>query len=135
MNPLNSNKQVVERYLEAFNRGDFDALRSIYAPDAVVQGVLGQGGMDKVIGIWRELHQAFRIELQVEQMIAEGDMVAVRYTERGTFQGAFRGQPPTGKPYELVAMEWFVVNNGKIQRRWGARDAASQARQVGLPPG
>jgi steroid delta-isomerase-like uncharacterized protein len=132
MNPLDANKQVVAQYVEAFNRGDFDALQSIYAPEAVVQGVLGQGGMDKVIGIWRELHQAFRIQLNVEQMIAEGDQVAVRYIERGTFGGAFRGEPPTGKAYELVAMEWFVVRDGKIQRRWGARDAASQARQLGL---
>ena len=135
MNQLEENKKVVARYVEAFNRGDFDALRTIHAADAVVQGVLGQGGMDKVIGIWRELHQAFKIELTVEQVIAEGAQVAVRYTEGGTFNGAFRGQPPTGKSYELVAMEWFVVKNGKIQRRWGARDAASQARQIGLPLG
>jgi steroid delta-isomerase-like uncharacterized protein len=135
MNPLEANKKVVAQYVEAFNRGDFDELRAIYAPEAVVQGVLGQGGMDKVIGIWRELHQAFQIELKVEQMIAEGDQVAVRYTERGTFRGAFRGQPPSGKSYELVAMEWFLVKDGRIQRRWGARDASSQARQIGLPLG
>lgn len=48
MNQLESNEQIVRQCVEAFNRGDFDALRSIYAPDAVVQGVLGQGGMDKV---------------------------------------------------------------------------------------
>jgi predicted ester cyclase len=62
-------------------------------------------------------------------------VVAVRYAERGTFAGPFRGQPPTGKAYELVAMEWFVLKDGKIRRRWGARDAASQARQIGLPLG
>ena len=132
MTQLESNKAVVRRYVEAFNRGDFDTLRALYAPDAVVQGVLGSGGMDTVITIWRELHAAFGIRLTVEEMIAEGDRVAVRYTERGTFREAFRGQPPTGKSFELVAMEWFLVNDGKIQRRWGARDAASQARQIGL---
>jgi predicted ester cyclase len=56
----------------------------------------------------------------------------VRYTERGTFTGPFRGQTPTGKSYELVAMEWFVVRDGRIHRRWGARDSAAQARQIGL---
>jgi ketosteroid isomerase-like protein len=55
MSQLEANKQVVRAYVEAFNRGDFDALRQIYATDAVVQGVLGQGGMEKVIGLWREL--------------------------------------------------------------------------------
>jgi hypothetical protein len=29
-------------------------------------------------------------------------------------------------------MEWFVLRDGRIHRRWGARDAASQARQIGL---
>jgi steroid delta-isomerase-like uncharacterized protein len=135
MNQAESNKQVVAQYVAAFNRGDFDALRAIYAPEAVVQGVLGQGGMDKVIAIWREIISAFGIQLSVQEMIAEEDCVAVRYTERGTFRGPFRGQPPTGKSYELVAMEWFVVKDGRIQRRWGARDAASQARQIGLPMG
>jgi predicted ester cyclase len=30
-------------------------------------------------------------------------------------------------------MEWFEIENGKIKRRWGARDAASQARQLDIP--
>jgi len=32
-----------------------------------------------------------------------------------------------------VAMEWFTIKDGRIQNRWGARDSASQARQIGLP--
>lgn len=132
MNQLKANKQVVAQYVEAFNRGGFDALRKIYAPNAGVQGVLGQRGMDKVIAIWREIISAFAIQFTVEEIIAEGDCVAVRYTERGKFVGPFRGQQPTGKSYELVALEWFVVKDGKIYQRWGARDAASQARQIGL---
>jgi predicted ester cyclase len=55
------------------------------------------------------------------------------YTERGTFRAPAFGKEPTGKSYELVAMEWFVIRDGKIQRRWGARDSASQARQLGIP--
>lgn len=133
MNRLEINKAVVRRYVDAFNRADFDTLKSIFATDATVQGVLGAGGMDRVIGIWGELIAAFAINLAIVEMIAEGDCVAVRYTERGTFRSAFRGQPPTGKPYEVVAMEWFVVRDGKIQQRWGARDFAAIARQIGLP--
>src|SRR5262249_2433720 len=132
MNQQESNKQVVSQYVEAFNRGDSNALRAIFAPDATVQGVLGRGDMDFVIPIWRQFHESFAMQLTVEAMIAEGDLVAVRYTERGTFRGPFRGTPPTGKSYELVAMEWFMVKNGRIQQRWGARDSASQARQLCL---
>jgi steroid delta-isomerase-like uncharacterized protein len=127
------NKQVVRDYVEAFNRGDLDALRALFSEDAEIQGVLGKGLMDKVMPIWRQLVEGYGMQLTIEEMIAEGDMVAVRYTERGTFRAPAFGHSPTGKSYELVAMEWFVVRDGKIQRRWGARDSASQARQLGIP--
>ena len=83
--------------------------------------------------VWRALKSAFDIQLTVESIIAEADTVAVRYSERGTSIGSFRGSPVTGKSYEVVAMEWFVMKDGKIHRRWGARDSASQLRQMELP--
>jgi steroid delta-isomerase-like uncharacterized protein len=126
------NKAVVLRYVEAFNRGDVEGLRALFAPDAVIHGVLGSGGLDVAVPVWRELHAAFGVTLTVEDLVAEGDRVAARYTERGTFAGAFRGRPPTGRSYEIGAMEWFVLRGGRITVRWGARDPAAQARQVGL---
>lgn len=134
MSDAETNKEVVRAYVEAFNRGDSEALRSLFAEDAQVQGVLGWGGMDVVIPIWEQLHAAFGIELTIEDLIAEGDLVAARYVERGASRGAFRGQGPTGKPYEIVAMEWFVLRDGRIHRRWGVRDSAAQAKQMGLNP-
>ncbi len=128
-----TNKEIVLAYVDAFNRGDMDALIDLFAPDALVYGVLGWGRMDQVVPIWREIKAAFAIQLQVESMIAEDDVVAVRYVERGTSVGAFRGGPVTGKSFEVVAMEWFIIKDGKIHRRWGARDNAAQMRQMGLP--
>src|SRR5438105_11301038 len=130
-----ANKKIVLDYVDAFNRGDLEKLRSLFTEDAQVQGVLGWGGMDVVMPIWKELHEAFAIELQVEAIIAEGDMVAVRYLDRGTSVQSFRGGPVTGKSYEVVAMEWFIIKDGRIHRRWGARDSASQSRQMELPIG
>ena len=89
----------------------------------------------RVEPIWRQLIEGYGIQLIIEEMIAEGDTVAVRYTERGTFRAPAFGHAPTGRSYELVAMEWFEIRDGRIARRWGARDAASQARQLGIPPG
>jgi steroid delta-isomerase-like uncharacterized protein len=127
------NKQLVLAYVEAFNRGDMEALIDLFAPDALVYGVLGWGGMGQVVPIWREIKAAFDIQLQVESMIAEDDIVAVRYIERGTSLESFRGGPVTGKSFEVVAMEWFIIKDRKIYRRWGARDNAAQLRQMGLP--
>jgi steroid delta-isomerase-like uncharacterized protein len=127
------NKQIVLDYVDAFNGGDLDALMQLFAPDALVYGVLGWGNLDQVVPIWREIKDAFAIQLQVESVITENDIVAVRYVERGTSVGSFRGGPITGKSFEVVAMEWFIIKDEKIQRRWGARDNAAQMRQMGLP--
>jgi len=126
------NKEVVRRYVDAFNRGDLAALRSLLADDAEIQGVMGKGLFDKVEPIWRQLIEGYGMRLRIEEMVAEGDKVAVRYTETGTFKAPAFGHEPTGKSYELVALELFEIENGRIKRRWGARDAASQARQLGI---
>ena len=128
-----NNKKIVLQYVEAFNQGDSNALGKLFAPDALVFGVLGWGSLDKVIPVWHELHEAFAMNLQVEDIIAEGDMVAVRYTERGTSVKSFRGNPVTNKSYEIVAMEWFIIKDDLIYRRCGARDSAAQFRQMEIP--
>lgn len=125
-------KAVVREYVDAFNRGDLEGLRNLLAEDAEIQGVLGKGQFEKIAPIWRQLIEGYGIHLEVQSLIAEGNIVAARYIETGVFRAPAFGAEPTGKSYELVAMEWFEIENGKIKRRWGARDAASQARQLGL---
>lgn len=127
-------KAVVRRYVEAFNRGDLSALKALLADDAEIQGVMGKGIFERVEPIWRQLIEGYGIQLKIEGLIAEGNIVAARYLESGTFRAPAFGNQPTGKSYELVAMEWFEIEGGKIKRRWGARDAASQARQLGIAP-
>lgn len=128
-----TNKEIVLEYVDAFNRGDEESLRALFTEDALIYGVLGFGGLNQVIQIWREIKTAFDIKLQVDSIIAQDDIVAVRYTERGVSVASFRGGPVTGKSFEVVAMEWFEFKDGKIHRRWGARDNAAQMRQMGLP--
>ena len=130
---IERNKQIIRAYADAFNRGDVDAVCRCFAPDAVIHGVFGWGDLSKVRPIWEQLVASFQINLQIDAMSAEGAMVAVRYTERGKFVAPFRGNEPTGKPYEVVAMEWFEMGDAGIQKRWGARDSASIYRQVGIP--
>ncbi len=125
-------KEVVRKYVNAFNNGDLAVLETLLADDAEVQGVLGRGQFERIAPIWRQLIEGYGMQLQIESLIAEGNVVAARYIETGTFRSPAFGQQPTGRSYELVAMEWFEIESGKIKRRWGARDAASQARQLGI---
>jgi steroid delta-isomerase-like uncharacterized protein len=128
---MSEEQDVVRAYVEAFNRGDLERLCRLFAPDALVWGVLGWGTIEQARPVWKDLMECLGIHLQVKGMIAEGNAVAVRYTERGTASREFRGMPATGKSYEMVAMEWFEIKDGLIHRRWGARDSASQSKQLG----
>jgi hypothetical protein len=58
---------------------------------------MGQGLFDRVASIWRQLIEGYGMRLQMEDIVAEGDLVAVRYTETGTFNAAAFGREPTGK--------------------------------------
>ncbi|WP_199535959.1 ester cyclase [Dyella solisilvae] len=127
------NKRVVMAYVDAFNRGDLDGVCALFAGDALIHGVLGWGGLEAARPIWGDLMRCFQVSLEVDGVVSEGDAVAVRYTERGRSVAAFRGGPVTGRDYELIAIEWFVVKEGHIERRWGVRDASSMFRQMGLP--
>lgn len=126
-------KAVVRQYVAAFNRGDLDELKALLAEGAEIQGVLGKGLIEKIEPVWRQLIEGYGMQLKIEELIAEGNIVAARYAETGTFRAPAFGNQPTGKSYELTAIEWFEIEDGKIKRRWGARDAASQARQLGIP--
>lgn len=126
-------ERVVRAYVEAFNRGDVDGVVACFALDAVIQGVLGSGPLAVARPIWEDLVRCFGMQLTVEAMLSAGDEVAVRFRERGVSKASFRGGPVTGRAYEGVAMEWFEVGDGRIRRRWAARDGASIFRQMGLP--
>jgi len=125
-------KDVVFAYVEAFNRGDLEALCRLFTDDAVIWGVLGWGTVEQARPVWHDLINSLAIQLKIEVIICEGEQVAVRYPETGKSVKAFRGQGPTGKTYELLAMEWFEIRGDRIARRWGARDSATQSRQLGF---
>ncbi len=126
------NKEVVRKYVELFNAGEMERIfDELSTEDVVIQGVLGKGRREIVLPIWHELHSGLAMKLSITEMAAEGNTVAVLIKETGTFRGIFRGMQPTGKSYEIVAMEWFHFRDGKIAARWGARDSAAIMRQVG----
>jgi steroid delta-isomerase-like uncharacterized protein len=124
---------IVRDYVDALNTGSWERLRALFTPEATVQGVLGALPVDDALPIWRELHEGMEMRLEVDDLVESESTVVTRYTERGRFVGSFRGLPgaaPTRRPYTVTAMEWFEISDGRIHRRWGARDSATISRQV-----
>jgi ketosteroid isomerase-like protein len=135
MTDIETNEALVRRYVERFNAGDTAGLLELFTPDATVQGVLGSAPITVAAGVWRELHEAYACELEILELCSDGDKVAARYRERGRSRGSFRGEPVTGEPYQIDAMEWFHIRDGRIAARWGARDNLTIRRQMKLPLG
>ena len=93
----------------------------------------GIAPLDRALTVWRSLHDGLSCALELAAIAVDGDQVAVRYRETGKFVGEFIGFPglqPTGKSYEVIAMEWFELRQGRIAARWGARDSDAILRQI-----
>lgn len=136
VNPFNfivmdAQKALIVEYTRLFNEGKLDALTKLFTEDALVHGVLGWGSVQEVLPIWEALVDGLGIQLHIEDLLSENQQVVARMTETGISRAPFLGHPATGHTFSLLAMEWFQIQDGKIHRRWGARDASSQARQLG----
>ena len=124
---------VIRDYVNAFNAGDFPKLMGLFTADAMIFGVLGSAPVARAEPVWRELHEGMAMQLDPQAVAIDGAVAVVRFVESGRFQGSFRGldgEAPTGRPYRVIAMEWFELEGEKIAKRWGARDFDTIKNQV-----
>ena len=77
------------------------------------------------------------IHFRVDDLLAEGDLVAARVTITGTHEGEFMGVPATGRSVEIVAMDFISFRDGRGTAHWGVGDMVSLLQQLGVmqPPG
>jgi steroid delta-isomerase-like uncharacterized protein len=62
--------------------------------------------------------------------VAEGDMVAVRWTARGTSDGEFMGLPATGEAVEFTGVSMYRIEDGKVAEIWDTRDTRGILRRL-----
>jgi steroid delta-isomerase-like uncharacterized protein len=74
------------------------------------------------------------IQWTLEEMIAEDDKVAVRYTMQGTHQGEFMGFPATGKSILVQAINFYRLVDNQIVEEYGQPDMFALLRQIGAIP-
>jgi len=72
--------------------------------------------------------------LSVEDQLAEGDQVVIRYTFRGTHQADLIGIPPTGKQVTVTGMIITRIVNGTFEEGWLNFDALGMLQQLGVIP-
>ncbi len=132
------NKALVARYVEElWNAGNLDAADELFHPGSVIPHVplpMGPAGAKAMVGMFRgafpDVHAA------VEDVVAEGDLVAARLRKTGTNDGPFFGMPPTGLPVDFEELLVMRVVDGKIIASWFEADQMAMMQQLGLggPP-
>jgi predicted ester cyclase len=121
-----SNKQAVIRMNEAFNTGQLEVIDELLADSHTDHGPsrdprAGAAGIRKKIGM---LRQAFPdLKFTIEQIIAEGDVVAFRWKMVGTQSGEFVGYQPSHKPIEQFGHDFVTFKDGKIVTHYSATDS------------
>jgi predicted ester cyclase len=131
------NKQVFCKLIEeGFNNGSLGALDELCTPDFIEHQ---EGIMPPTVkglkGAILSLRTPFPdLVLTIEEIIASGDKTWARITGRGTHQGIFMGQAPTGKPFAITVIDICRFENNKIAEHWGVADRLSLMAQLGLLP-
>lgn len=98
------------------------------APPGSPQGLAGA----RQVMLW--LASAFSEQrYEIQQMIVEGDTVAVRLVHSGVHTGDLMGLPPTGRRFAYEHMHVVRFADGKAVEHWGLRDDAALMRQLTGP--
>jgi steroid delta-isomerase-like uncharacterized protein len=70
----------------------------------------------------------------VEEIVEEGDRIAVRATFTGTHDGEFMGIPASGRTISIQAMDVVRVVDGRAAEHWGVTDVMGLMQQIGAIP-
>ena len=127
-------KETVRRLHEdLLSNGKLDLLGEIIAEDYV--GADGRPGITPFLETIDDLRRGFPdIRWTVEDLVADGERVAVRWTWEGTHSGSMRLFPSTGKRVANAGFAIYQFRGDEIVRVWMLTDRLGFVQQIGLVP-
>jgi steroid delta-isomerase-like uncharacterized protein len=136
-----TNQELFRRYFdEVANGGNLDLADEIFASDYAHHDPANPDprpmiGPQAVKDHLTSLKTAFPdLVFDVDDMIADGDQIIVRWTARGTNTGDYFGIPPSGKPIEITGMNTWKTRDGQAIEGWVNRDDMLLLQQIGVVP-
>ena len=133
-----TNKIVMSRFLEFINTASESLAQELISPDAIFhvpgspEPMRGPAGYLAIIGMMRAGFPD--IQWTLEEMVAEGDKVAARFTMRGTHRGTFFSVAPTGKAIAVQAINIYRLSGGQFVEEHGQPDMLGLLQQIGAVP-
>jgi steroid delta-isomerase-like uncharacterized protein len=132
-----ANKALIQRYVEAWSTWNFTVMDEIVASDFSVRAfgraeVKGLETLKQLATVSRATFPDGRFT--IESIIAEGNLVAIHWSWRGTHQGEYLGIAATGKQVTETGTSFYRIAGGKIAEMWGDENTLGLLQQLGVVP-
>lgn len=131
-----NNKAIARRFIQVWSDENLDTVEELAAPSLVVryptipEVIRGSREFRHVLAGFRSAFPDS--SLRVEEEIAEGEKVVIRWNFSGTHKGSLLGVPATGKKVSWTGMTIYRIVDGKVVEEQGEEDFLGFFRQVGL---
>ena len=139
---IEKNKVIARRFRrDLWNTGDLALADQILDRECVVHARIpfatdftrGPEALKQLVGFF---HMTFsEIEMSVEDVVAEDDLVTVRWSGGGRHTGHLFGVPPTGRRIVVSGIDMLRFSSGRIVEGWVSWDALSLMEQILVQPG
>ena len=137
MSEQDDNKALIRQVIEeALNNGRLAIADTAFTADYVahVPGAPrlppGPEAFRRVARLWRSACSDWHMTIQ--QLVAEGDIVANRFTTTATHDGMLLGLPPTGRSFTVNGMEFHRLKGGQVAESWISDDIPGILVQLGI---
>ena len=122
--------------IEELNKGNIEILKELFAPDYGFYSPSSSTksiSKEETIEFVKMVFKAFPdFKWSIEELIAVGDKIIVRFIYRGTHEGEFQGIPATGNKVEFSGIVIARIENGKIVEEKEESDALGLMMQLGM---
>jgi steroid delta-isomerase-like uncharacterized protein len=135
---MNDHATTVATAVGLLNAGDVDGyITTLYAPEAVFHGYPAAFSPDRdgIAAFFRALRAGMPdATISAEDLLTDGDRVAVRFTVTGTHTGELFGAPATGKHVEAEGITIIRFSGERVVERWNRLDDVTFLTQLGAMP-
>ncbi len=128
---IEENKALVRRFFTAVENGDFQVFDEIVAQN-YNDHLAGQTpGRETLKRYFTGLRSAFAdLKLPIAAIVAEGNLVAVLNSVRGSHKGDFAGIKAKGNSIDAMAFQLYRIANGQLAEHWEVADFMTLMRQL-----
>ena len=132
---IEANKAIIRRYkVDILNSRDLAALDAIVGDDYLDHAAFpgqspGRDGLKQRVSY---LFDALDPPWTIHDIVAERDIVVVRWSHSAVHRGEFLGLRPTGRKFTMRGIDIYRVTAGKMTEHWNVVDMYGMYQQLGL---